>query len=627
MDAATAQLSKDIELGTELPFRVGRASIDPVSREARFDAQCERLQPQNLKVLVALVRSSGKVVSRGDLIDLCWGGRIVGEDVINRSISMLRQFSDRAGGFTIETVPRVGYRLHENRAPEWLARIGGWRVTAIAIVALVAAAVLFVRSERNARTPPPQPPTIAVLPFTADSPDADARRIASRAHDTLIRMLSQSAYQIAAVDSAGPNGGTRPDFVLSGQVGGSPGWITASVKMEDPRNHTIVFSHEFAVGYPDRWQLADQVGAQVTSQIGPSAQWFAIDRNHVSDPAFITSIFQAGWAGLGPARPLQDYQALQRVAAANPDSPLAQIAFANAAPRAMDQMPLDQRMPVIAAARVAEARTIRLAPNFGDGYFTWCSLHSEQRMVQCEDALRTGMRIDSDSTWASEFLAAFVLEPAGRLAEARQMAALSLAHDPYMPVKIANMLRLFEITGDTRDAADLNDQSSRWWPRNGFISWFRLAGMIARGDFQAAQHFAREVGQPIGSSAALVAINAKSLPAMRSACASAQDLEGVACMLAFGRMGDLDSAFALADRIYPSRRGRTLADEERIWLANPDPTDVTFLTGPAAAPLRRDSRYLDVANRVGLLEYWRSGRLPDFCTAAHEPICARIARR
>ena len=625
MDAAAAQLSKDIDLGTEASFRVGRASVEPVSREAHFDGQCERLQPQNLKVLVALVRNSGKVVTRNDLVDLCWGGRFVGDDVINRSISMLRQFSERAGGFTIETVPRVGYRLHEDAAADAPRRFGRrWLAAGMALAALVVAGILLFTFERDAKPPPL---TIAVLPFTTDSPDADARRIAAQSRDTLIRMLAQSAYQIRAVNSVGSDGGSSPDFVLSGHVGGSPGWMTASVKMEEMRRDTVVFSHEFQVPYADRWQLPEQVGGQIASQIGPTAQLFAVDRKHALDPALMTGIFQAGWAGLGPARPLQDYQALQRVAAANPDSPLAQIAFANAAARAIDQMPIDQRAPVISAARRAQQRTIQLAPKFGDGYFTWCSLHSEQRLVQCEDALRSALRVDSDSTWASEFLAIFVLEPVGRFAEARQMAALSLAHDSYMPAKIANMLRLSEVSGDTRDAADLDDQSSHWWPNNGWMSWLRLTGMIARGDFPAAQRFARETGQPIGSGAVLAAVNAKSLPAMRSACASAQDVEGVVCMLAFGRMGDLDSAFALADRLYPSRRGRTPADEERIWLANPDATDISFLTGPAAAPLRRDIRYLDLAARVGLLEYWRRGRLPDFCTVGHEPICARIQVR
>jgi hypothetical protein len=95
-------------------------------------------------------------------------------------------------------------------------------------------------------------------------------------------------------------------------------------------------------------------------------------------------------------------------------------------------------------------------------------------------------------------------------------------------------------------------------------------------------------------------------------------------MLAYGLVGDLDSAFRIADRLYPSRRGRTPADEERIWLDDPDAAPLAPLTGPAAAPLRRDPRFLALADRVGLLEYWRSGRLPDFCRDKPEPICSKL---
>ena len=99
MDVAVARPPRGIDLTSEPPFRIGRASVDPVSRDATFGGDSERLQPQNLKVLVALAQSRGSVVTREVLIDLCWDGRFVGDDVINRAISMLRQFAERAGGF------------------------------------------------------------------------------------------------------------------------------------------------------------------------------------------------------------------------------------------------------------------------------------------------------------------------------------------------------------------------------------------------------------------------------------------------------------------------------------------------------------------------------------------------
>src|SRR4051794_19650396 len=122
MDAIVSGKQPAIVLSSERPFTVGHARVDPSSREAEFEGGNERLQPQHLKVLIALTQRKGSVVTRDDLVELCWDARYVGDDVIHRSISMLRQFAQRAGGFEIETIPRAGYRLLE--MPSALAMAG-----------------------------------------------------------------------------------------------------------------------------------------------------------------------------------------------------------------------------------------------------------------------------------------------------------------------------------------------------------------------------------------------------------------------------------------------------------------------------------------------------------------------
>jgi hypothetical protein len=236
------------------------------------------------------------------------------------------------------------------------------------------------------------------------------------------------------------------------------------------------------------------------------------------------------------------------------------------------------------------------------------------------------MRADPDASFDSFFLATLMID-VGRNKEAAELARISLAHDPYMPHKIGVMIRLLEVTGQTQESAELFRQAVRWWPGSGAILWRRFTGMITRGDFKAARQFAQEAGEAIGPSPALSAINRNSLPLLRTACSAPKPFEPPICMLALARLGDLDSAFALAARLYPSRRGRTPEEEERIWLDKPDAMATYFLTGPGAAPLRRDPRFLALAQRAGLLEYWQSGRLPDFCRPpAPEPICPQLRR-
>lgn len=108
-----AKLFSPIVLAHELPFRVGDAEFHPATREILFGGETAIIEPRVMQLLVALHRADGGVVSKDDLAALCWEGRIVGEDAINRVVSRARSVGEkRAGGqFRIETITKVGYRL------------------------------------------------------------------------------------------------------------------------------------------------------------------------------------------------------------------------------------------------------------------------------------------------------------------------------------------------------------------------------------------------------------------------------------------------------------------------------------------------------------------------------------
>jgi DNA-binding winged helix-turn-helix (wHTH) protein/predicted esterase len=102
-----------IELADEPAFTVGRLRVQPSTREVIDGGQRETLEPRVMQVLVALARRRGEVISRDRLVDECWAGRVVGDDAIGRCIAKVRRLSEAHGTFTLETIPRVGYRLTE----------------------------------------------------------------------------------------------------------------------------------------------------------------------------------------------------------------------------------------------------------------------------------------------------------------------------------------------------------------------------------------------------------------------------------------------------------------------------------------------------------------------------------
>src|SRR5580704_17217207 len=104
--------SRPVNLAREADFRLGGLLIRPSLREACSGTRRQMLEPGVMQELVALARMDGQVVSRDELIESCWGGRIVGEDAINRCIGRLRRLSETIeDSFAIDTVARVGYRL------------------------------------------------------------------------------------------------------------------------------------------------------------------------------------------------------------------------------------------------------------------------------------------------------------------------------------------------------------------------------------------------------------------------------------------------------------------------------------------------------------------------------------
>ncbi len=139
--------ARPIELAIEPPFRLRTLEVTPAALEIRRGNDVVTLEPRVMQVLVALHRAEGRVVSRDELLELCWEGRIVGDDSLNRSVSQLRKALADEDGVSVDTIPRVGYRLLIPQNPQTSVTISellpahprlSFRAKVAASVALVA---------------------------------------------------------------------------------------------------------------------------------------------------------------------------------------------------------------------------------------------------------------------------------------------------------------------------------------------------------------------------------------------------------------------------------------------------------------------------------------------------------
>jgi len=127
-----------ILLAHEADFRLAQLLVRPSLREVVGGGRRDILEPRVMQVLVTLAALRGRVVSRDQLIESCWEGRVVGEDAINRTIGRLRRLAERfEGAFKIDTVARVGYRLSEVSPPSPAApHRSPWRQASAAFAAI-----------------------------------------------------------------------------------------------------------------------------------------------------------------------------------------------------------------------------------------------------------------------------------------------------------------------------------------------------------------------------------------------------------------------------------------------------------------------------------------------------------
>jgi TolB-like protein/Flp pilus assembly protein TadD len=197
-----------------------------------------------------LIEFRHRLVSRDELVERVWGGRIVSEAAIASRIKSARQAlgDDGAAQRFIRTVPKLGLRfVAEVRTPA---------------VATAPAAPQDEAAEADAARPPRDRPSIAVLPFAPLSAGPASAQMADAIPHDLIAELSRlrwlfviargSSFQLrgeaATIEAVRKALGVR--YCLSGTVEVAARTLAVTVELCDCGDGGIVWSERFS-GAPD----------------------------------------------------------------------------------------------------------------------------------------------------------------------------------------------------------------------------------------------------------------------------------------------------------------------------------------------------------------------------------------
>jgi TolB-like protein/DNA-binding winged helix-turn-helix (wHTH) protein len=640
-----------MDLAAKAAFHLGVFRVTPPTCMVSWPGGREVLQPRVMQVLVTLAQADGEVVSRDALISECWNGRIVGEDAITRVIVHLRRLAHRVdrGGFRLETIPRVGYRLaatDESGAPVELVARGGLvgRRTMLAAggaVAAAAAGSLLLRDRWP--HPSPEPLTLAVLPFSNLSGDRGgdylSLGLARSVRDALSRVgglrviADTSSFPLAAQKLSMAELARRlgAELLLTGAVTERAGVVRISQELVDPGTQVQVWSDVQSGRLDDLFRLLDDASAAalggLAGRIGPN-RLRAPAALRPRDPAAFHKVLEA--EGLMEqsrtlrmvARDDEGYGAADRAwglaqdaLRIDPGDVGALLVVANLTRNGWTRALAAQRASVAERAAAA-ADVIRRAlisdPNdpgaltaLGDYYrrFEW-------RWGEAENLFRRALAANPSLTEA-HWAYGYELAELGRAKEGLAQAREVLRLDPENPFRRVALPRLLYLTGQREAALRRYDAELAASPANAFLVREIYLMHLAEANIGALGRLKARLtgdlwrGRPIpGPIAALLARIDAATAALRGAPERLVSLVD-ADLAAFARAGRAGAATqqgrATVDMLFiyameyawagaTSRAldalARALAARSLYWVAS-------LPYGPAEFPaaMRRDPRY------------------------------------
>src|SRR5258705_7232660 len=253
-------------------------AFDPDRRELHRGADVVSVAPQVFDLLDYLIRNRERVVSKDELINAIWNGRIVSEAALTTRLNVARSAIGDSGEQQrlVKTLPRKGFRF-VGQVRESRGRTGA------------------VIDDHPAEPPKPalalpDKPSIAVLPFQNLSADPEQEYFADGAVEDITMALSRFhwlfviarnssfTYKGRAVDVKQVGRQLAVRYVLEGSVRKAGNRIRIAGQLIDAETGAHLWADHFDGGLEDMFDLQDHVTSSVVGAIAPKLQREEIKR-------------------------------------------------------------------------------------------------------------------------------------------------------------------------------------------------------------------------------------------------------------------------------------------------------------------------------------------------------------
>ena len=651
-------------LADEDDFQLGDILVRPSLREVEVRSVRESLEPRVMQVLVALVRANGAVLSRDELIRQCWGGRIVGEDAINRCVSKVRQLADCGGqrAFEIETIPRVGYRLVTNAlvstppdltssvpvsaAASGLPHGKGWLqfrpvVAAVGLGAVLLLTLAFLSLRfLPAKPSPPQLPatehsappsvTLAVLPFANMSGDPGQEFFSDGMTEEVNGALSNiSSLHVIARRSAFQFKNQNRDVRTVARLLGATHLIEGSIRRQGARVRISVqlvrgadgvelWSQKYDRNLTDIFAVQEEIASSIATALriplglDPGEQLVSNrTRNLDSYEQYLRA--RALYRGRHVQEAISILEpAVKRDPNYAPGHSLLAMVYGLVPVYLTDE----NHFASLAAGRAiignalekseAEAReALRLDPHRSEAFVALAEFNAyRMNWAAAEDNFRRALSLNPSDADAIH-LFGLVLTDMGRLKDALKSRQKLRELEPFVPIYNIMTAAIMQMNGDDKAAMALLAAT----PAGGPTSYWRSV-YLARG-YAASGRYAQAAETLLAMSPEVKRVSRKSV----------EDAAGILQELSFGHAlpsklpvleGEL--CFVYAHTAEPGRVLETVERDVSLNFGDLGPLDSPWL--PLYSAVRETERFRTFVRNAGLLSYWRKRQWADHCHPA-----------
>jgi DNA-binding winged helix-turn-helix (wHTH) protein/tetratricopeptide (TPR) repeat protein len=651
-----------VDLVRESDFTIGQLLVSPSTCRVRAAGKEERVEPRVMAVIVALARAKGRTVSRERLVDVCWEGRIVSDDAINRVLAKARQLARCIDppAFLIETTPKVGFRLTP-AAPErasggaglpnlaeagasvegrgdaraeqqisvlaalrkWRARLGPWQGRGLAAVglavlvgALALAATLFSRPTH----PGDQSGLVEIMRFNSLPPeDRNLQRLSTTLSPTLVRLFGGSGVNVVLQPTKANDGSSGPDaeFRVAGTLQRTAEALVIDAQILDRRSGLVLWSAPFERPIEEMTGLENEAAAAITGVLICALNETKADRARVTAEVFSLFLMVCD-AGMHYA-PERMLKASRRLVAAAPDLAAAHAMHASALVGVANETIIepDEAALMIEQARASARHALRLDSQRTARAYMALAITGQGDLREIERNFQRALEIDP---WLLSARAAYsgLLRDVGRTnAAIAWNNRTNSAADQYSWLHLTELALMHASLGNFREADAAIERLRRLDPESAYLRSVEWTIAIWWEDVGVVRSQLRMLGQETEQSERDIRCMDLYLSRLERQPSGTRGLPSECSGLRWdwrvrmlARQGDVDGSYALFEA------------------GGPPNFRTKFLFYPEMRAFRRDPRFMPLAKRLGLVDYWiATDKWPDFCAEPDLPYDCRAAAR